>query len=173
MWLGARGNNHKSLGPSCSNIGQHYPLNKSLSGGQVFGKPIALYIQWIEIYPSGSAIHCLNNWGQIVLNIQKNPYLSQATPPKILYFPTQKNPSIIHVTSNLEYPLGVGGCHYFRDVQFFETERLLLESSTLYDLWYDNNVLDHFLLTILNQHTRLGLRQPLLISGKTLPHTYF
>ena len=43
---------------------------------------------------------------QIVLNTPKNPYLNQATPQKILYFPRKKNPSIIPVTSNLEYPPG-------------------------------------------------------------------
>ena len=90
-------------------------------------------IQWIEIYPSHSAIHRLNNRGQIVLNIQKNPYLNQATPQKILYFPTKKNPSIIPVTSNLEYPPWV-----FR-LPLYQRHSVL--SSTLYDLWYDNNVL--------------------------------
>ena len=43
---------------------------------------------------------------QIVLTTRKNPYLNQATPQKILYFPSKKNPSIIPVTSNLEYPPG-------------------------------------------------------------------
>ena len=38
------------------------PDNSALHSGYLSGKLIALYIQWIEIYPVDSIIHVLNNW---------------------------------------------------------------------------------------------------------------
>ena len=47
-------------GRGCSNVGQRYPPDKSLSSGEVLRETYCV-IRWIEIYPVDSAMQCLNN----------------------------------------------------------------------------------------------------------------
>ena len=52
---------YKISRPGCSNVGQRYPPDKSLSSEGNY-----CTIHWIDFYPVDSTIQRLNNWGQLM-----------------------------------------------------------------------------------------------------------